>query len=242
MNSIEKNLMAGMISILNQAIEAKDCGTPIMTDNHIVARLADLKEFENETGLMFVSSPNCEIDLESVVNIKGMHTDNLKECKDVAEIIAYANQKEMIVYLDIVGTDMIATYVDGCLANIQSNYGNGKKIIKRLNLPYKIKKEGVYSVKGKIAHTNKPVFYVNDILEGGSGNLKDDLNEAENLNFDVVPFWSTNNFNPKKLKDTIDYVVDYAADDDLECDGTVFKFSEKKFSKILNFAGCYYKR
>lgn len=242
MKPIEKDLMTGMISVLNQAIESKQLGTPIMKDEHINIRLADLEEFENETGVMFVSSPNCKIDLESVVNIKGISEDNLKECKDTSEIVEYANQKEIIVYLDIVGTDMIATYVDGCLMNVQSNYGNSKKIIKSVNLPYKIKKEGVYTVKGKIVHTNKPTFYVNDILEGESGNLRNDLNEAKILNFDVVPFWFANNLKPKKLKDAIDYAIGYATDDDLDCDGIVFKFNEKKFNNILNFVGCYWSR
>lgn len=242
MNPIEKDLMVGMISILNQAIESKESESPIMSDENINIRLTDLREFEDETGVMFVSSPNCKIDYESVVSIEGIDEDNFKECEDVTEIIEYSNQKEMIVYLDIVGTDMIATYTNGCLTNVRSNYGNSKKIIKRLNLPYKIKKEGVYTVKGKVDHADKPIFYINDVLEGGSGNLKDDLNEVKELNFDVVPFWVANNLNPKKLKDTIDYVVNYATDDDLDCDGAVFKFSEKKFSKILNFAGCYYSR
>lgn len=241
MKSIEKDLMTGMISILNQAIESKQRGTPIMEDKYIDIRLADLTEFENETDIMFVSSPNCKIDLESIVNIQEIKEDNLKKCKDIDEIIEYSNQNEMVVYLDIVGADMIVTYTDGYLTNIQSNYDSIKKIIKQINIPYKIKKEGVYSVKGKIAHTNKLFFYVNDILEGSSGNFRDDLDEVENLNFNVIPFWFANNLNSKKLKDTIDYVIEYAADDGLECNGTVFKFSEKKFSNILNFVGCYYK-
>lgn len=241
MKPIEKDLMIGMISILNQAIESKNRGTPIMEDKYIDIRLADLKEFENETDVMFVNSPNCEINMESIIKIREINNDNLKECKDVSEIIEYSNQKkEIVVYLDIVGADMIITYIDGLLINIQTNDINIKKAIKSLNLPYKIKKDGVYTVKGKTVFTNKPIFYVNDVLKGGSGNLRDDLNEAEKLDFDIAPFWSTNNLNPKKLKGTIDYVIDYAADDDLDCNGVVFKFSEKKFSNILNFVGYYY--
>ncbi len=241
MKPIEKDLMTGMISILNQAIESKQNGTPIMEDKYIDIRLADLKEFEAETDVMFINSPNCKIDLESIVNIKGISKDSLKECRDVSEIIECSNQIGMIVYPDIVGTDIIATYIDGYLISVQSNYGNSKKIVQHINLPYKIKKDGIYTVKGRIAHINKPIFYVNDILEGGSGNLKDDLNEAENLNFDVTPFWFANNLNPKKLKDTIDYAINYVSDDGFECDGIIFKFSEKKFNNVLNFVGYYYK-
>lgn len=242
MNSIEKNLMLGMIDILNQAIESKNNGIPIINDDDIDIRLADLEEFENETNVMFVTSPNCKVDLESIVNIKGIKEDNLKEYKDVSEIVEYFNEKEVLVYLDIVGTDLIVTYTNGCLTNVQSNYGNSKKIIKRLNIPYKIKKDGVYTVKGKVIHDDKLAFYVNDVIEGGNGNLKDDLNEVKKLNFDTVQFWFAKKLNQNSLKDTLDYVMNYVADDNLECDGAVFKFNEKKFNNIMNFNGCYYSK
>lgn len=242
MKPIEKDLMTSMISILRQAIESKHRGTPIMEDRYIDVRLADLKEFENETGVMFVSSPNCELDLKSIIDITEIAKDNLKKCQDISEIVEYSNSREMTIYLDIVGSDMIVTYTDGYLTSIQTSDTDVEKKILSLNLPYKINKNGIYTVKGKIAFTDKPIFYVNDILEGGSDNLRDDLNELESLNFDIVPFWFTNNLNSKRLKDTIDYVVDCVEDDNLICNGTVFKFSEKQFSNILNFVGCYWSK
>ncbi len=232
--------MVSMISILNEASEAKHRGVPIMEDDYFNIRLSDLKEFEDETGIMFINSPNCKLDLKSIVSVKELANDNFKKCKDVSDIVEYFNQKGIVVYLDIAGSDMVVTYVDGCLTNIQTNDGDIEKKIKLLNLPYKIKKDGVYVVKGKIAHTNKMVFYVSDILEGGNNNLKDDLNEAEGLNFDIIPFWFVNNLNSQRLKDTIDYVFDYMVDDDLDCNGIIFKFNEKKFGNVLNFVGCCY--
>ena len=240
MKPIEKDLMTGMISILHQAIESKQCGMPIMDDGHIDTRLADLKEFEDETGVMFINSPNCKVDLKSMVNIKAINNDNLKECEEISEIVEYANSKEMIVYLDVVGLDMIVTYTNGCLTSIQTNDKYIEKKIPSLNLPYKIKKDGDYIVKGKIIFSDKPIFYVNDIRKGGSDNLKNDLNEAKALDFDVVPFWLANNLKPKKLKDAVDYVINYGADENLDCNGVVFKFNEKKFNNVLNFGGCYY--
>lgn len=241
MDSIKKHVMVGMTSILNQAIESKRCGTPIMEDKYIDIRLADLKELEDETGIMLVNSPNCKLDMKSIICIREINKDNLKEYKDISEIIEYSNNKEMVVYIDIVGSDMIITYIDGLLASVQSNNVDVEKQIKLLNLPYKIKKDGVYTVKGKISHTDKPTFYVNDILDGGSGNLRDDLNEAEEL-FDIAPFWFTNNLNPAKLQSTIDYVIEYIMDDDLDCNGTVFKFAEKKFNNVLSSVGCYWSK
>lgn len=232
--------MTGMISILNQAIESKHRGEPIMTDDYFDIRLADLKAFENETDVMFLGSPNCGLNLKSIISIKEIEKDNLKECKDVSEIVEYSNQRDTIVCLDVVGSDMIATYTNGFLTNIQTDDVAIEEKIKSLNLPYKINKGGIYIVKGKIVFADKPMFYVGDILEGGSDNLKDDLNEAKELNFDIAPFWFAHNLNPKKLKDTIDYIIGYATDDNLDCNGTVFKFNERKFSNILNFVGCYY--
>lgn len=234
--------MTGMISILNQAIESKHCGVPIMEDKYIDIRLADLKEFEDETGIMFANSPNCKLDLQSIISVAEINGDRLKECKDVSEIVAYSNQKEMVVYLDIAGSDMIVTYTDGYLNNIQTNDNSVVKKIQFINLPYKIEKDGVYTVKGKVSFVNKPIFYVNNVLEGSSGNLGNDLDEAKSLNFDIVPFWFANNLKPKNLKDTIEHVFDCVVDDDLDCNGIEFKFSEKKFSNVLNFIGCYWSK
>lgn len=240
MNEVEKNIMTGMISILNQAIESGHNGSPIMDDEHFNIRLTDLKEFEDETGIMFVNSPNCKIDIQSIVNAGEINGGNLKECKDVSEIVEYSSQKEMTAYLDINGFDMIATYTDGCLTDIQINDANATNYIKILNLPYKIKKDGVYSVKGKMTFTDKPTFYVNGVLKGESGNFKDDLYKAKELNFDIVPFWIANNLNPKKLQSTMDYMLDYISDDNLDCNGVVFKCNGKELSNVLNFVGCYY--
>lgn len=241
MKPIEKDLMIGMVSILNQAIEANQCGTPIMSDEHFNMRLADLKEFEDETGVMFANSPNCKSNIQSIIEIKEIVKDNLKECQDVIEIVEYSNQEDMMVYLDIDGSDMTVTYVDGYLTKIKSNDVKIREQINLINLPYKIKKEDTYTIKGKTDLINKPAFYVYDILEGGSNNFRDDLNEAKELNFDIVPFWFANNLNPKKLQGAIDYAFDCAVEDGLDCRGIVFKFSEKKFNNILNFIGCYYK-
>lgn len=232
--------MTGMISILNQAIESKKSGTPIMEDKHFDVRLADLTEFEDETDAMFVCSPNCKLDLKSIININEFNKDNLKECKDVSEITDCFNQNKTIIYLDVIGSDMVVTYTNGYLTNIQTNDSDIENKVKSLNIPYKIKKDGIYTVKGRLVFTNKSILYVSDILEGGSGNLEDDLNKAKELDFDIVPFWVTNNLNSKKLKDTIDYIIDCEAEDGLDCNGVIFKFIEKKFNNVLNFVGYYY--
>lgn len=237
MKPIEKDLMLGMISILNQAIEANHCMAPIMSDENFNMRLADLTEFEDETGVMFISSPNCKSDIQSIITIEEVPKDNLKECRDTVEISECSNQKEMLIYLDINGFDTIAVYTNGYLTKISCNHAGVEEEIWSFNIPYKINKDGSYIVKGKMSYTNKPTFYIYDILDGGSGNLKNDLNEAKELNFDIVPFWFANNLNPKKLQNTIDYAFDCVTEDGLDCNGVIFKFSEKQFSDVLNFVG-----
>lgn len=84
----------------------------------------------------------------------------------------------------------------------------------------------------------KLCFMAWDIIDGGSSNsLKDNLNEAKTLGFDVVPSWvngnSANALNPKNLQSNIDYVFDFAANEGLPCDGIVFKFNDIEYGKSL---------
>lgn len=80
----------------------------------------------------------------------------------------------------------------------------------------------------------KLCFMVWDIIEGGNGNkLKDNLNEAKELGFDVVPSWVATNLNPKNLQSNIDYVFDFAVEEGLPNDGIVFKFNDIEYGKSL---------
>ena len=79
-------------------------------------------------------------------------------------------------------------------------------------------------------------FFAWDVIEGGGNSLNDNLNEAKELGFDVVPHWfnnATNALSPKNLQSNIDYVFDYASDEDLPCDGVVFKFDDIEYGKSL---------
>lgn len=80
-------------------------------------------------------------------------------------------------------------------------------------------------------------FMLWDVVEGGGNSLKDNLNEAKKLYFDVVPFWfvpnSSNALNPKNLQSNVDYVFEFAKDDGFPCDGAVFKFNDIEYGKSL---------
>lgn len=85
-------------------------------------------------------------------------------------------------------------------------------------------------------------FMTWDIIEGGNSNkLKDNLNEAKKLGFDVVPSWVATNLDPKNLQSNIDYVFDFAVDEGLPCDGVVFKFNNIEYGKSLGQTSHHFK-
>ena len=80
----------------------------------------------------------------------------------------------------------------------------------------------------------KLCFMAWDIIDGGNSNkLKDNLDEAKELGFDVVPSWIATNLDPKNLQSNIDYVFDFAAEEGLPNDGIVFKFNDIEYGKSL---------
>lgn len=88
----------------------------------------------------------------------------------------------------------------------------------------------------------KLCFMVWDVIEGGISNkLKDNLNEAKALGFEVVPSWVATNLNPKNLQDNIDFVFNFAVDEGLPNDGIVFKFNDIGYGKSLGQTSHHFK-
>ena len=85
-------------------------------------------------------------------------------------------------------------------------------------------------------------FLAWDVIEGGNSSLlKDNLNKAKELGFEVVPSWIVNNLDQKKLQGTIDYVFEFASDEGLPCDGIVFKFNDIAYGKSLGATSHHFK-
>lgn len=84
-------------------------------------------------------------------------------------------------------------------------------------------------------------FYAWDVIEGGNNSLDNNLKEAKELGFDIVPYWYAFNLNPKNLQNTIDYVFDYAKDEGLPTDGIVFKFNDIEYGKSLGATSHHFK-
>lgn len=218
MNQIELNLMKGMISVLNEAQKR-----PILSSEQYEVRLADLKQFEQETNFAYMNSPTCKNNVYSVVEVKNIPKYNLRKCHDIESIVEFANQKEMLVYPSLVGTNITIAYNDGIMTNLTiDNIAFNLNEVD--NVPYKINRTGVYIVSGILTHDLK--FYVNDVIDGGGNILKGNLKEAEELGFDIVHNWIASTLNPKHLQNNIDYVFDYMLENELSCNGIVFMFND----------------
>ena len=286
MKPIERNMMLGMISILNQASQAYYSGNPIMTDEQFDMRLHDLLELEQETGVVFSNSPTINVGAKVLDNLPEVTHNHpmlsLDKCHSSQEVVEFSNGKELITSIKLDGMTVSLLYENGILVRGESrgdgHVGNDitEHVKQFLNIPLKINKEGIYIIDGEAIITDedfaeinknnefknsrnliagtlssldtsvvsqrKAKFIVWDIIEGGNGNnLKDNLSEAQELNFDVVPFWVVNNFKPDVVQNGIDFVYDYAKENGFPVDGVVFKFNDIEYGKSLGATSHHFK-
>lgn len=127
----------------------------------------------------------------------------------------------------IVDGEAVITDDDFAEININSEYKNSRNLA-----------AGTLSVLDtSLVSQRKLKFIAWDIIEGGNNSLKDNLTEARELGFEVVPFWimpnPSNAFDPKNLQSNIDFVFDYAEENGFPIDGVVFKFNDIEYGKSL---------
>ena len=286
MNEIEFKMMKGMISILNDAAEAYyNTGKPIMSDERYDMMIADLKELEEETGIVMTNSPTQNVGAKVLTELKEVTHNHsmlsLDKCHTIEELVKFANDKELVASIKLDGLTVSIKYENGIFTSAETR-GNGyvgsditEHVRQFMNVPLKIKKDGVYIVDGEAIITDEDFaevnkngeyknsrnlasgtlsvldtslvakrrlrFFVWDIIEGGNNNLKENLIEAKELGFDVVPYWFAATLNIKNLQTTIDYVFDYAKDEGLPCDGIVFKFNDIEYGKSLGSTSHHFK-
>ena len=220
MNRSELSMMQGMISILNEASKR-----PILSEEEYAERLMDLQQFEEETGFVYTNSPTCKDKIGSISVFDNVLRYDYRKCNNIDNIVEFANQREMLIYPNLIGNEVEIIYNDGIMANVvlSNNDINLKEVI---NIPYKINKQGIFAVKG-VLHNQK--FFVTNVVNGSINILNKKLEQAENLGFNIIPYWIAT-INPKKLQDSIDYVFNYANEEELSCDGIVFRFNNNLYS------------
>ena len=121
MNEIERNLMKGMVSILNDAAEAYyNTGRPIMSDEQYDMRLEDLRQMEEETGFSFSNSPTHNVGAKVLTELNEItHTSSmlsLDKCHNVNELLKFIDNKETVASIKLDGLTCRLTYENGLLA------------------------------------------------------------------------------------------------------------------------------
>lgn len=233
MNKIELNIMRGMVSVLNEA-------KSIMTDEQFAVRSNDLVTFEAETGVVLLNSPNCIVDIRSIVNVMEIKNDRLKEYQDIKDIVEFSNKKDLFAYVDVDGLDMIVTYANGYIKSIQIEDINDVILesVFALGIPYCNSAIADFSIKGKLVVLDKPVFYATEIINGFCDTLQGNLHIAMDLGFDVVQNWSFATLNPKSFQDSISYIFENVEEDGIPCNGIVFKLNDIERNKMLSIMSC----
>ena len=281
MKEFELEMMRGMVSILNDASEAYyNTDSPMMSDEQFDAMLEDLKQLEEETGIIMSNSPTINVGAKVLTELEEVEHNHpmlsLEKCHTTDELVKFSNGKELVSSIKLDGLTVSLLYEDGVLVSAETR-GNGyvgsdvTEHIKRFkNVPLKINKGGTYIIDGEaiitdedFAEVNKDGEYKNsrnlasgtlsvldtslvakrklsffawDVIEGGGNSLKDNLDEAKELGFEVVPFWFNSNIaglDENILQSSIDYMFDYAKQDGYPCDGIVFKFNDVEYGKSL---------
>lgn len=239
MNLIDKKMIIGMTSILNDAIYAYHNDKPIITDKQFDVRFKELKGLEEETGFMLTNSPNQKGEIEdTIVDLPS----NMDECNTIDRLVEFSNGEKLVASANPKGANACLRYVDGVLVSMEVEKPCYFKLFE--NMPYKIGKKINCIVKGKVVlRDNKRLyFYANDMIDGSNKNIYDRLLNADKLGFDIVPVWNAAEVNPKTIQSFIDFVFDYTEDDeDIFCDGIAFRYDNID-NKPLRYEGIIYKK
>lgn len=145
---------------LNRASEAYyNTGQPIMSDYEFDKKIEELKQWEEEIGIVLSNSPTHNVGATVLDNIKEVtHKTpmlSLEKCHSVEEIIKFANNHNLVASIKLDGLTVRLTYKDGDLVLAESR-GNGivgsdvtEHVKQFTNVPLHINKEGTYVIDGE---------------------------------------------------------------------------------------------
>mgnify|MGYP000987861283 CR=1 FL=1 len=145
---------------LNKASKAYyNTGQPIMSDAEFDNKLEELRQWEEETGIVLSNSPTHNVGATVLDNIKEVtHKTpmlSLEKCHSTEEIVKFANNHNLAASVKLDGLTVRLTYKDGDLILAESR-GNGvvgsevtEHVKQFTNVPLHINKEGTYIIDGE---------------------------------------------------------------------------------------------
>ena len=157
---MDKNTIATRVEELNKASEAYyNTGQPVMSDAEFDNKLEELRQWEEETGIVLSNSPTHNVGATVLDNIKEVtHKTpmlSLEKCHSTEEIVKFANNHNLVASVKLDGLTVRLTYKDGDLILAESR-GNGtvgsdvtEHVKQFTNVPLHINKEGTYIIDGE---------------------------------------------------------------------------------------------
>ena len=157
---MDKNKITQRIEELNRASAAYyNTGQSIMSDYEFDQKIEELRQWEEETGIVLANSPTQNVGAITLNNIKEVtHKTpmlSLEKCHSVEEIVKFANNHNLVASVKLDGLTTRLTYKDGDLILAESR-GNGivgsdvtEHVKQFTNVPLHINKEGTYIIDGE---------------------------------------------------------------------------------------------
>ena len=157
---MDKNTIAARVEELNKASEAYyNTGQPIMSDAEFDNKLEELRQWEEESGIVLANSPTHNVGAIVLDNIKKVTHESpmlsLAKCHSAEEVKQFAKGHTLVGSVKLDGLTCRLIFKDGELVRAESR-GNGtiRNIItdhvkQFLNVPLHINKEGTYIIDGE---------------------------------------------------------------------------------------------
>lgn len=157
---MDKNTIAARVEELNKASEAYyNTGQPIMSDAEFDNKLEELRQWEEESGIVLANSPTHNVGAIVLDNIKKVTHESpmlsLAKCHSAEEVKQFAKGHTLVGSVKLDGLTCRLIFKDGELVRAESR-GNGTigniitdHVKQFLNVPLQINKEGTYIIDGE---------------------------------------------------------------------------------------------
>lgn len=182
--------MKDMIKRLNEASDAYyNTGDTIMTDREFDTLLAELRELEEESGIILSNSPTQNVGSPVLTKLNKVTHEHkpmlsLEKVHSAEEVFKFANGKDLLAMIKLDGLSVRLTYEDGKLVKgeTRGNGTEGSDITEHVkqfeNVPLYIQKEGTYVVDGEAIITDEDFESINAALPEGVEKFKNSRNLA----------------------------------------------------------------